>query len=76
MLAGADAALDIVVVAPDEQRKLRLEQLDRIIVGVAVGDSDHAARPVAVLRRAPTAVLRLDMDKQSIFAGTRYVGRA
>ena len=66
MATRADAALKIVIIAADQHRKLRLEQLDRIVVGVAVGDRDQSAGPVPLRGRAPAAVLRLDVDKQPI----------
>src|SRR5262249_41180728 len=75
MLAGADAALDVVVITTDEERELRLEKLNRIVVGVTVGDSDQPAGAVAAAGRAPAAVLRLDVDEQPVFARARYVGR-
>src|SRR4051812_29815616 len=51
--AVADAVRGVQLVAPDPERQAGLQQLDRVVVGIAVGRRDQGARPVPLRVTAP-----------------------
>jgi len=67
--ARASTCLRVQRVALDEKRESRLDDLDRVVVGVSVGGRDQRILAVAVMVGAPTADIRLGVDEQRSVPG-------
>ena len=61
--AGAAVDVRVQLVALDEDREARLDDLDREVVGVAVGRRDQRVLAVLVRAGAPAADVRLREDE-------------
>src|SRR6516225_2047007 len=72
MPSGADTSWNVECVLVDTQRKLRLQQLDRIVKRVAIDDAAYDACSVTLVGSTPPDHSRFDQDVWVL----RVIGRA